>query len=95
MTGQQKAVGCTELLDTDEVHQDGRGQAVVSGDTEPVGGGQGEDEGVGGDQWDDGGDEATDAHADRVEGDTRHPLLVTQPPHTHLANGVQNSCTNK
>ena len=91
MTGEEEAIGGTELLDADQVHEDWRGQAVVGRDAEAVGGGEGEDERVGGDQGQDGGNQPAHAHTHRVEDDARHPFLVAQPTHRNLANRVQNS----
>ena len=89
LSSQEQTVGRTELLDGDQVDQDGRGKAVVGRDTEPVGGGEGEDGGVGGEERDDGGDQATDQHTDGVEDEAGDPLLVTQPTHSHLAHRVE------
>jgi len=33
---QEEAVGRAELLQADQLHQDGRGERVVGGDAEPV-----------------------------------------------------------
>ena len=92
LAGQQQPVGGGELVDGDQVHEDGRGEAVVGGDAEPVHGGEGEHQGVGGGEGDEGGDEAAHQHAGRVQRRAGHPGLVAQPAHHHLAHRVQNTC---
>ena len=91
LTGEEEAIGGGELLDGDQLHQDGRGQAVVGGDAEAIGGGERQDAGVRGDEGDGGGDEAADDHAGAVQGDGGHPRLVTEPTNPDLTNGVQDT----
>ena len=91
LDSQEQPVGRAELLDGDEIHQYGRGQAVVGGDTKPVRCGQSEDARVGLEEGNDGGDEATEQHADRVQDEAGHSGLVTQPANTDLAHRVQDA----
>ena len=86
---QNFTVGCTELLDGDQIHQYRRCKAVVGCNGETVESGEGENGGKGGEERNDGRDQSTDQHTDSVEDQTGHPLLVTQPTHGHLAHGVE------
>ena len=76
-------------MDGDQLHQDGRGHAVVGRDAEAIGGGEAQDAGVLGDEGHEGSHQVADDHADAVQGDGGDPGPVTEPPHQHLANGVQ------